>query len=71
MHAANLSSNGLIGYHVIATARRLEVLGELADLGMTTMYLDVTKQESIDAANDAIANVTGGRLDVLVNNAYG
>lgn len=58
------------GYHVIATARRLDVLGELADLGMTTMYLDVTKQESIDAAKDTIVNITGGRLNVLVNNAY-
>lgn len=58
------------GFHVIATARRLAVLDELADIGMTTLAVDVTKPESIAAAKEAVAALTGGRLDVLVNNAY-
>jgi hypothetical protein len=57
------------GFHVIATARRPAVLNELADMGMTAIALDVTKPESIAAAKDAVAALTGGRLDVLVNNA--
>ncbi|KAH8885987.1 NAD(P)-binding protein [Thozetella sp. PMI_491] len=57
------------GFHVIATARKLEVLKELADLGMSTLSLDVTKQESIDAAKKEADAITGGQLDILVNNA--
>lgn len=37
---------------------------------MTTLAVDVTKPESIAAAKEAVAALTGGRLDVLVNNAY-
>jgi hypothetical protein len=41
----------------------------MADLGMTTLQLDVTKQDSIKACHDEVAKLTGGRLDILVNNA--
>jgi len=57
------------GAHVFATARRIEVIDDLKNLGMSTLALDVTKPESIRAVREAVAAETGGRLDVLVNNA--
>ncbi|GJC90817.1 NADPH-dependent 1-acyldihydroxyacetone phosphate reductase [Colletotrichum liriopes] len=59
------------GLHVIATARRPEVLKDLSDLGLTTLQLDVTNAESIAACKKNVAEITGGRLDFLVNNASG
>ncbi|CAI0640997.1 unnamed protein product [Colletotrichum noveboracense] len=63
-HAASFS-----GLHVIATARRPEVLQDLGDQGMTTIALDVTKAESIAECKQKVMDLTGGRLDFLVNNA--
>ena len=60
---------GTPGLHVIATARRPEVLSEMADTGMTTLALDVTDAESIKTCHDEVAKLTGGKLDILVNNA--
>ncbi|KAI2622857.1 NAD(P)-binding protein [Xylaria nigripes] len=57
------------GLHVIATARRPEVLAELAELGMSTVELDVTDAESIKRCHDEVAKINGGKLDILVNNA--
>ncbi|KAI8151187.1 hypothetical protein K4K49_009241 [Colletotrichum sp. SAR 10_70] len=57
------------GLHVIATARRPEVLQDLGDKGMTTIALDVTKAESIAECKQKVTELTGGRLDFLVNNA--
>ncbi|KAI0116455.1 NAD(P)-binding protein [Nemania sp. FL0031] len=57
------------GLHVIATARRAEVLEELAELGMSTVALDVTDAESIKKCHDEVAKINGGKLDILVNNA--
>ncbi|KAI0407827.1 NAD(P)-binding protein [Xylaria palmicola] len=57
------------GLHVIATARRPEVLAELAELGMSTVALDVTDAESIKRCHDEVAKINGGKLDILVNNA--
>ncbi|WQF79073.1 Putative short-chain dehydrogenase/reductase SDR, NAD(P)-binding domain superfamily [Colletotrichum destructivum] len=57
------------GLHVIATARRPEVLKDLSDLGLTTLPLDVTNAESIAACKKNVTELTGGRLDFLVNNA--
>jgi 1-acylglycerone phosphate reductase len=45
------------------------VLGDLAELGMTTLNLDVTKRDSISAARKYVQALTGGKLDILVNNA--
>ncbi|KAG7287265.1 hypothetical protein NEMBOFW57_006772 [Staphylotrichum longicolle] len=55
--------------HVIATARNPAVLSEMAALGMTTLPLDVTNEESIKTCHDEVAKLTGGKLDILVNNA--
>ncbi|KAI1809335.1 hypothetical protein GGS20DRAFT_313812 [Poronia punctata] len=57
------------GLHVIATARRPEVLSELAELGMSTVALDVTDAESIKRCHQEVAKINGGKLDILVNNA--
>lgn len=56
------------GYRVIAGARRLDRLRELAAAhpGIEAVALDVTDQESVDALAGSL-----DRLDVLVNNAGG
>lgn len=58
------------GYRVFATARRLETITELEDtLGLEILQLDVTNTHNIQSVRDEIAHRTGGKLDVLVNNA--
>ncbi|KAH6686887.1 short chain dehydrogenase [Plectosphaerella plurivora] len=57
------------GFHVIATARRPEVMADLREAGMTVIPLDVTDSKSIASCKEEVRQVTGGRLDVLVNNA--
>lgn len=57
------------GHRVIATARRVEAMSELAALGITTLQLDVTDDASIRKVHDEVAELTGGKLDILVNNA--
>ncbi|KAL6779320.1 hypothetical protein ACKKBG_A11855 [Auxenochlorella protothecoides x Auxenochlorella symbiontica] len=55
-------------YKVYATARRLKTLEPLADLGISTLALDVGSEASV---KEAVATVLSQeeRLDVLVNNA--
>lgn len=62
-------TNVALGLYVIATARRPEVMAELAALGMSTLALDVTDAESIKTCHAEVAKLTGGKLDILVNNA--
>ncbi|KAL2065668.1 hypothetical protein VTL71DRAFT_3338 [Oculimacula yallundae] len=57
------------GLHVIATARTKDAIQDLAEMGMSTLALEVTSQESIAEARVEVEKLTGGRLDVLVNNA--
>lgn len=38
-------------------------------MGMSAVQLDVTNGDSIRACKAEVANITGGKLDVLVNNA--
>ncbi|KAM3511567.1 hypothetical protein MY11210_004785 [Beauveria gryllotalpidicola] len=59
----------LVDYHVIATPRRAEVLEELAAMGMSAVSLDVTSSASIEKCKAQVAEITGGTLDILVNNA--
>ncbi|XWW93989.1 hypothetical protein V2A60_001928 [Cordyceps javanica] len=56
-------------YHVIATARRAEVLDELTQMGMSAVSLDVTSSASIEKCKAQVTEITGGTLDILVNNA--
>ncbi|KAM3443043.1 hypothetical protein MY4824_000748 [Beauveria thailandica] len=57
------------GYHVIATARRAEVLEELRKTGMSVVSLDVCDKASIHRCKEEVAQITAGKLDILVNNA--
>ncbi|KAH8901409.1 short-chain dehydrogenase/reductase [Thozetella sp. PMI_491] len=59
------------GYHVFATARNVSKISKaLSDkANVTVMPLDVLSSESIAAAVERVNEVTGGRLDVLVNNS--
>ncbi|KAF4773040.1 short chain dehydrogenase/reductase [Colletotrichum scovillei] len=57
------------GLHVIATARKEDVIHELVAEGFDALQLDVTSEESIVACHKQVQGITGGKLDILVNNA--
>lgn len=57
------------GIRALATGRDLSKLEHLKGLGIETLQLDVEDSESIKAAAKAVAKMTGGKLDFLVNNA--
>ncbi|MEN8669695.1 MAG: SDR family NAD(P)-dependent oxidoreductase, partial [Ketobacter sp.] len=59
------------GYQVIATARDQTRLTPLNQRGITTLSLDVTRDDSILAARQEIEKL-GLQVDILINNAgYG
>jgi 1-acylglycerone phosphate reductase len=57
------------GMRVFATARSTASLSTLEDKGIETFALDVTNAASIAALRDEIVKRTGGKLDMLFNNA--
>ncbi|KAI8624756.1 short-chain dehydrogenase/reductase [Xylariaceae sp. FL1651] len=58
------------GLRVFATSRGgPEKLQFLSELGIDAVQLDVTSAASISALASAVHEATGGRLDILVNNA--
>ncbi|CAI7659773.1 unnamed protein product [Penicillium pancosmium] len=57
------------GVRVFATARSTGSLSTLEDKGIETFALDVTDSASIVALRDEIVKRTGGKLDMLFNNA--
>lgn len=68
-HALALSFHGH-GFTVFATARMIEKMQDLASLPKVHLLaLDVTSPTSIQAARKEVEAQTGGKLDVLVNNA--
>ena len=58
-----------LGLRVFATARTTDVLNDLADQGIETFALDVTSLDDIKRVRETITGLTGGTLDILVNNA--
>ena len=59
------------GQRVIATARNPARLAHFKALGIETLTLDVLSAESISACVAAVAEKTGGSLDMLLNNSGG
>jgi 1-acylglycerone phosphate reductase len=58
------------GATVFATARSISKMQDLASLSnVYLLSLDVTSPESIAAAAKEVETKTGGKLDVLINNA--
>jgi 1-acylglycerone phosphate reductase len=57
------------GYKVFATARRLEVMGDLEAAGIECLRMDVTDPSSLQTVKAQVEKHTGGTLDILVNNA--
>ncbi|OAL43079.1 NAD(P)-binding protein [Pyrenochaeta sp. DS3sAY3a] len=57
------------GLHVFATARSTKQLVDLESKGIEVFPLDVTSTESIAALKAEISKRTGGKLDMLFNNA--
>lgn len=58
------------GFHVFATARDTSKAKDLAELSdVEILQLDVADLASIAKCKDIVTKRTGGRLDVLVNNA--
>jgi 1-acylglycerone phosphate reductase len=58
------------GFRVFATLRNRAKVGSLADIeGIEILELDVTSEESVYQCAKAVEKLTGGSLDILVNNA--
>jgi 1-acylglycerone phosphate reductase len=58
------------GFIVFAGARRLAAMDELKELGVHSVELDVTIQESVDQFKLSVDKMTDGKLDYLVNNCW-
>lgn len=57
------------GYYVFATARNPKAV-DLSDLSnVEILELDVTIPQTISQCKDTVAKRTGGKLDILINNA--
>ncbi|KAI1760556.1 putative short-chain dehydrogenase/reductase [Hypoxylon sp. FL1150] len=56
------------GHRVFATDISAD-LAHLQDRGIETLALDVTSQSSIEEAAAHVSKLTGGKLDILINNA--
>lgn len=54
---------------VFATARSTNTLRDLEAKNIEVLALDVTSQESIAGVKREITKRTGGKLDILFNNA--
>ncbi|KAL1960387.1 hypothetical protein VTO42DRAFT_8347 [Malbranchea cinnamomea] len=67
-HALALEFHGK-GCYVIATARDISKLESLSSRGIKTLELDVTSPENIVKVKEEVTQITGGKLDYLVNNA--
>jgi 1-acylglycerone phosphate reductase len=55
------------GVHAIATVLPNEASDHLTNAGITFFNLDVTLEQSVSDLKAAVEELTGGRLDILVN----
>ncbi|KAG0651566.1 Short-chain dehydrogenase cctT [Hyphodiscus hymeniophilus] len=58
-----------VGYRVFATARNPSKMGVLKAMGIESLTLDVLSEESISTCVSEVTKLTGGTLNVLLNNA--
>jgi hypothetical protein len=65
---SHLLSRSPIGLHVIATARDKDAIKDLEAMGMSTLSLEVTSNESIAKAKGEVELLTKGRLDIVSAN---
>lgn len=59
----------ILGFRVFATAPNVEDISDLQERGLETLSLEVHKPENILSVKEQVENLTGGKLDFLVNNA--
>ena len=60
----------LRGHRVLATGHRADGIDPTLEvIGIKSFVLDVTSDESIQSAVSTVSKLTGGKLDVLINNA--
>jgi len=57
------------GYRVFASARDINDVQKLKNLGLEAFYLDVTKKQTIKDTLDEVLKLTNHKLDVVFNNA--
>ena len=57
------------GLRVLATARNPSKMEHLKSMGIETLTLDVTSQTSIQNCVKEVSELTGGSLDILLNNS--
>lgn len=57
------------GVHAIATVLPNEHSDHLTEAGITWFTLDVTMEKSVIELKEKLVDLTGGYLDILVNNA--
>lgn len=57
------------GLRVFATGRNPTKIAHFESLGIETLILDVLSQDSISECAGAVAEKTGGSLDILINNS--
>lgn len=57
------------GFYVFATARDTSKISDIDSKNAELLELDVTVSSTIERCRDIVSRRTGGRLDVLVNNA--
>lgn len=57
------------GFRVFATARSLGKVEHLKAMGLDIILLEATDSESIEKAAADVSALTGGTLDMLINNS--
>lgn len=59
------------GFRVFATARNLSKIEHLRLEGIEILKLDILENQSVAEVASSVFDMTGGTLDILINNAGG